>query len=291
MSIASSANGAKKRSSASTRSSTAANSKPSRKGQQGRKSKSAKRQSLPEFEEEPEEEEEPGEEEEPEEEFDIEERLASARGNGNQKKRRVATQERAPGTYGCAQDGIRDALREYLAPGQVTELRALNAIVDGSNRPGTYYGYFAVERIDALVDAVRRIESSSGIYFVPNPINPALLARAPNMARIARDREPTTADKDIGRRHWLLIDVDPARPAGISSTDDEKGAAWDIVKSIVDYLSARVSCRHRGRLGQWISLLRADRPARQRLRRDGGAAETLGWTLRYSGRARRHNNV
>jgi hypothetical protein len=129
---------------------------------------------------------------------------------------------------------IRRALELVLAPGQVTEMRALNCTLAGERRSGTFSGYYNREHIDRLIADVQRIASASGVYFTPNPIQPALLARSPNSARIIRDKEPTTSDKDVLQRHWLLIDVDPVRPAGISSTASEKAAAEGVATAI-DY--------------------------------------------------------
>ncbi len=59
-----------------------------------------------------------------------------------------------------------------------------------------------------------------------HPIEPSLsglAARAVNRAKpFAKD---TTTDKDIVRRQFLLIDLDPKRPPGISATDAEHEAA------------------------------------------------------------------
>ena len=37
--------------------------------------------------------------------------------------------------------------------------------------------------------------------------------------------DSTTSDADILRRRWLPIDIDPLRPSGVSSTDEEHGLA------------------------------------------------------------------
>ena len=84
-----------------------------------------------------------------------------------------------------------------------------------------------------LADAVLAIDGTvPGIYLTLNPCNPALLARAAN--RLQDCAQVTTSDADILRRRWLLIDFDPVRPAGISSTNREHGravsaacGAWD----------------------------------------------------------------
>ena len=36
------------------------------------------------------------------------------------------------------------------------------------------------------------------------------------------------ADRDIACLRWLVFDVDPVRPTGVSATDSEKAAAVDV---------------------------------------------------------------
>ncbi len=98
----------------------------------------------------------------------------------------------------------------------VTELRALN--VGGQ---GTVSGYFDDHEKLAHAAAVYS-GKASGIYFTLNPVNPDLLARAVNCCK--KYAKNTTKDADIVRRRWLLVDLDPKRPAGISSTDAEHQA-------------------------------------------------------------------
>lgn len=124
---------------------------------------------------------------------------------------------------------IADALRVILEPGQVTELRALDAVTAADRRPHVESGYFDDPR--KLAEAIAGIIRAKGIYFIPNPVNPALLARAANRVRAA-GREPTTADHDVIARRWLLIDCDPVRPAGISSSDAEHDAAHQRARAI-----------------------------------------------------------
>jgi hypothetical protein len=66
------------------------------------------------------------------------------------------------------------------------------------------------------------------VYLTLNPVNPALLARSAN--RIKPYVRDTTTDRDIIRRNCLPIDFDPVRPAGISSTEQEHGAAIERAK-------------------------------------------------------------
>jgi hypothetical protein len=113
--------------------------------------------------------------------------------------------------------GIRTGLRLLLAPGNVYELR-----IPKAGRFGTVSGYF--DDLEAMADAAESWSGKApGIYLTPNPVDPRLLARAAN--RLREHAEETTSDKQITRRDYLLIDIDPIRPAGISSTDAEHLAA------------------------------------------------------------------
>lgn len=122
---------------------------------------------------------------------------------------------------------------ELLAP-PVFELRCLNTVLHGDRRGGTYSGYFDREHFDAVIASLEEIETASACYFTPNYVKPELLGRAFNRARIIKDRDATTTDKDVAERRWLLIDVDAVRPAGVSATPGEKAAAEGLATAI-DY--------------------------------------------------------
>lgn len=114
----------------------------------------------------------------------------------------------------------------FLESGNVHEVRCPK-----SGRRGTISGYF--DDAEALTDAVLAIDGTvPGVYFTLNPCDRALLARAAN--RLKDHALVTTSDADIVSRRWLLIDFDPVRPPGISSSTSEHGraiaaacAAWD----------------------------------------------------------------
>ncbi len=129
------------------------------------------------------------------------------------------------------------ALKLILAPGQVTELRALGVSTPEYRRGHTVSGYF--NDVEALAQVAMEVApDAAGVYFTPNPVNPALLARASNRAR-AVNQEPLSSDPDVVARRWLLVDIDAVRPAGISSTDTEHDAAIAKAKVIREALAAR----------------------------------------------------
>lgn len=128
---------------------------------------------------------------------------------------------------------IRRALGVLFQPGDVVELRVLDAATPGDRRPHVESGYF--DDWDKLTQAAAGIPKAKGWYVTINPVNPALLARAQNRVRPA-GRDPTTSDKDIPRRLWLPIDLDAVRPAGISATDAEHEAAIQVARDIFRFL-------------------------------------------------------
>ncbi len=122
-------------------------------------------------------------------------------------------------------------LNLLMVPGNVHELR-----VPKAGRRGTISGYF--NDLDALAAAALTLDGQvAGIYITLNPVNSALLARAAN--RLQERAQVTTGDSDILARHLMLLDFDPVRPSGISSTNAEHGraitaasGAWDDLRGV-----------------------------------------------------------
>lgn len=122
---------------------------------------------------------------------------------------------------------ILDACRLLLGPGQVTEIRI------PETRYKTVSGYFSdVEKLAAA--AAQWSGQAAGVYFLPNVVKPALLARAANQLKTYA--KYTTSDADIERRRWLLLDFDPVRPAGISSTEEEHQRALARMQECCEWL-------------------------------------------------------
>ena len=132
---------------------------------------------------------------------------------------------------------ITHALRLWFQAGDVFEVRVLDAVSADYRREHIESGYFDYEHISAVPEALKRLLSFRGVYVTVNPVNPDLLARAVNRLRPA-GRNPTTADTDIVRRRWLLIDCDPKRAAGVSSSNSEHESALAKAREIRDGLSS-----------------------------------------------------
>lgn len=126
---------------------------------------------------------------------------------------------------------IRAALGLLLEAGGVAELR-----VPKAGRAGVVSGYF--DQPDRLAAAAAQWSGGAeGVYVTLNPCAQALLARAAN--RVVERAPTTTRDADVLRRRWVLIDLDPRRAAGISSTDAEHAAALGRAGDIQGWLAER----------------------------------------------------
>ena len=102
-----------------------------------------------------------------------------------------------------------------------------------NDKKATFSGYYM--GIDKLIKDVephdRRPEQ---IYFVLNQLHEGCYSREQRERLIPV--KTTTSDNDIIMRRWLLVDTDPVRPQGISSTDEELKKAHDKALAIFKYL-------------------------------------------------------
>src|SRR5262249_54197653 len=130
---------------------------------------------------------------------------------------------------------IAEWLRVFIAPDQVTELRALKVCRKGE-RPHTESGFFDFAHLDKMARAANALsvpKSAKGLYFTLNPLKPDLLAHRANRIGWAEEGELAT-DKDVLRRTWFFVDADPERDRYVSATDAEKAASLDTILEVRD---------------------------------------------------------
>lgn len=124
---------------------------------------------------------------------------------------------------------IKSTLDLLFGRGAVFEIRI------PKTKYGTISGYF-----DDTAMAASMISKENGkhqaIYVTANPVDPALAARSHN--RFEYGSHTTTNDAEVTRRRWFLIDLDPVRPAGISSTDEELSKARTTAAAIKEWLTS-----------------------------------------------------
>jgi len=148
-----------------------------------------------------------------------------------------------PAPVGGVGDTRRSDIAEFLkilvVPKGVFEVR-IPRCPDrlGLRFTSTWSGYYLRSRRSDASREVCGIEEQAppGVYCTLNSVDPNLLARAEN--KINPKAQHTTGDAEIVGRRWLMIDLDPVRPAGISSTDTEMNAALDLAHLIADELGA-----------------------------------------------------
>ncbi|PWR72566.1 hypothetical protein [Methanospirillum lacunae] len=129
-------------------------------------------------------------------------------------------------------DEVFRTLSLLFRQGQVIEVRAIT----GEGISSGYYNDLNA----AAKDICDREKDAhvTGIYVTLNEVNPALLARRANRIKHRLERkDTTTSDVDIIRRRWLPIDIDPVRPSGVSSSDEEHARALSLASSVAAFLS------------------------------------------------------
>ena len=121
------------------------------------------------------------------------------------------------------------ALAVLFEPTDIVELRVIHKA--GSRGKRIDSGYFDhAHWSDLATHADRLNRQGAAVYVTLNPPDPQLLGRCCN--RMQEFAKETTGDKNILRRRWLLVDLDPTRPANTSATPVQVEAAVSVACSI-----------------------------------------------------------
>jgi putative DNA primase/helicase len=130
---------------------------------------------------------------------------------------------------------IAEWLGLFFRPGDTLELRFLD--VTRKNR--THAGWIEAESIGKTASSIAHFAKiAGGCYFTPQRLDPAVLSRSARgrFVQVQRDRAKSkpalTSDADVVERRYLVIDVDPERPADTCATDVEKAAALDVANRV-----------------------------------------------------------
>lgn len=122
---------------------------------------------------------------------------------------------------------LRKAILQIKPDNQLFEIR----IIGDKIKPMS--GYF--KDVETLVDAFDKVDlRQANVYITLNKLNDALYSR--QQADRFLVSKNTTSDKEVESYDWLFIDLDPERPTGISSTDDELRQASELAQKIYVYL-------------------------------------------------------
>lgn len=121
---------------------------------------------------------------------------------------------------------LRKAITQLKPNGELFEVRIM-----GGNKPIS--GYF--RNADTLIKALDTVDlRNTNVYITLNQPMDALYSRQQADRLLAVKN--TTSDKEIEVLNWLFVDLDPERPAGISSTNAELKESMELAQKVYVYL-------------------------------------------------------
>ena len=123
---------------------------------------------------------------------------------------------------------IRRAVEVLHPDGELFEVRAIEGKWNAS-------GYFT--SADVLIEQLKyaKIRPKANIYITLGAIKEGCYSRAQHDV-IVEYASPTTTDTDIEGYNWLMIDLDPVRTTGVSSSDEELELAKTKANEIYLYM-------------------------------------------------------
>ena len=123
---------------------------------------------------------------------------------------------------------IRQAVEVLHPGGELFEVRAIDGRWNAS-------GYFT--SADVLIEQLKyaKLKPKANIYITLGGIKADCYARAQH-DRFIENVTPTTTDSDIEGYNWLMVDLDPVRTSGVSSSDAELEAAKKKANDIYLYM-------------------------------------------------------
>ena len=116
------------------------------------------------------------------------------------------------------------------------EIREVRILGENSRGyPENFYGFFDSpgKIFETLKTKFSHLNGNYQFFITLNPCNPALIARVANRIKHFGKKDKATGDNDIAKLRYFLLDCDPVRPAGISSTDEELKKALDFLEKII----------------------------------------------------------
>ena len=124
----------------------------------------------------------------------------------------------------------RKAIDLLQAPGEVFEVR----VIGTSSRKDILSGYF--QDADTLFQKLDTIDlRKRNIYITLGEVREECFSRS-QCERFEKNPAVTTNDNDIIAYRWLFVDLDPDRPTGISSSDEQLRSAEVLRDKVYEYL-------------------------------------------------------
>lgn len=132
-------------------------------------------------------------------------------------------------------EDVVNSLNVFLDPDDTVEVRILRTIRDGGRAyRRTAAGCFHIRTATQYADRIAAADADptcSGVYFTPHHLADARRKKSSGWFSRAYTGM-LTDDNDVTERRFLLVDIDPVRPANCSATDREKAEAWDVAEAV-----------------------------------------------------------
>ena len=125
---------------------------------------------------------------------------------------------------------LRKNLHILKPDGELFEIRFI-----GNSGKLNFSGYFT--DTDILIERMKNLSTTEqgNFYITLNKINSACYSRQQKDIFV-KNCKITTSDNDIDKYEWLLLDFDPKRPSGISSSQDQLEYAHQSALKVYAYL-------------------------------------------------------
>lgn len=126
------------------------------------------------------------------------------------------------------EERVRQTIEAMFPPGRVFEVRIIR-----NNRKGGISGYF--KTADDVIKAFDTVDlRNTNVYMTLNVLDESCFDMVQQNKFV--DGATTTQDTDVKYYDWLFIDLDPKRKSGLSSTDEQRDAAFKLAQRVESYL-------------------------------------------------------
>ena len=131
-------------------------------------------------------------------------------------------------------DIIQETLNKLFAADDILEIRA----IDSNGK--VYAGFFDKHHHKEMISEIVRLNDFANVFIILNHFadDSTILEKYQNINVVKDKNLNLTKSSDIRNVDYFLVDIDPVRPTGVSSTNEELNAAWLVCDQVRAYLSS-----------------------------------------------------
>lgn len=129
---------------------------------------------------------------------------------------------------------IQDTLNKLFAADDILEIRA----IDSNGK--VYAGFFDKYHHKKMISEIVRLNDFANVFIILNHFADDYTEseKYKNINVILEKNLDLTKSADIRNVDFFFVDIDPVRPTGVSSTNEELEAAWLVCDQVRTYLSS-----------------------------------------------------